>query len=55
MLLHVPILGRWLERRWMPDPIERDAHREVVRARLEAPSAADRPRESAEAEESTGR
>jgi hypothetical protein len=35
MLLHVPILGRWLERRWMPDPIERDRHREVVRARLE--------------------
>jgi hypothetical protein len=41
MLLHVPILGRWLERRWMPDPVERDAHREVVRARLEAPTAAE--------------
>jgi hypothetical protein len=37
-LLRIPILGRYLERRWMPDPVERDAHREVVRERLEAPA-----------------
>jgi len=37
MLLHVPIIGGWVERRWMPDPVERDRHREVVRERLEAP------------------
>jgi hypothetical protein len=36
-LLRVPVLGRWVERRWMPGPAERDAHREVVRERLEAP------------------
>jgi hypothetical protein len=38
-LLRVPLLGRWVERRWMPDPVERDAHRELVRERLEAPIA----------------
>ncbi|MGZ8563246.1 MAG: hypothetical protein ACXWWU_06475 [Candidatus Limnocylindria bacterium] len=43
MLLHVPILGGWVERRWMPDPVERDLHREVVRDRLEAPARADVP------------
>jgi len=37
-LLRVPMLGRWVERRWMPDPVERDAHREIVRERLEAPA-----------------
>jgi hypothetical protein len=37
-LLRIPILGRYLERRWMPDPVERDAHREIVRERLEAPA-----------------
>jgi hypothetical protein len=36
-LLRVPVLGRWVERRWMPDPVERDAHREIVRERLDAP------------------
>jgi hypothetical protein len=36
-LLRVPIVGRWVERRWMPDPVERDAHREIVRERLDAP------------------
>ena len=38
LLLRVPVLGRWVERRWMPDPVERDRHREVVRERLEAPA-----------------
>jgi hypothetical protein len=37
LLLGVPVLGPWVERRWMPDPVERDMHREVVRARLEEP------------------
>jgi len=37
-LLRVPVLGRWVERRWMTDPIERDAHYEIVRERLEAPT-----------------
>jgi hypothetical protein len=37
LLLGIPVLGPWVERRWMPDPVERDMHREVVRARLEAP------------------
>jgi hypothetical protein len=37
-LLRVPVLGRWVERRWMPDPAERDAHREIVRERLDAPT-----------------
>jgi hypothetical protein len=36
-LLRIPILGRYLERRWMPDPVDRDGHREIVRDRLEAP------------------
>jgi hypothetical protein len=43
MLLRVPILGGWVERRWMPDPVERDAHREVVRSRLEAPAMPEPP------------
>lgn len=41
LLLRVPILGGWAERRWMPDPVERDRHREVVRERLETPARAD--------------
>ena len=36
-LLRIPWIGPWVERRWMPDRIERDAHREIVRERLEAP------------------
>lgn len=43
MLLRVPILGGWVERRWMPDPVERERHREVVRDRLEASAKADVP------------
>jgi hypothetical protein len=39
LLLRVPVLGGWVERRWMPDPVERDAHREIVRERLDAPIA----------------
>lgn len=57
MLLRIPILGGWVERRWMPDPAERDAHREVVRARLEpqarpaAPAPPDAPQLSGGAPE----
>jgi hypothetical protein len=36
-LLRFPVIGPWVERRWMPDPVERDTHREVVRARLDGP------------------
>lgn len=43
MLLRVPILGGWVERRWMPDPVERDRHRELVRERLQAPTPSDPP------------
>ena len=53
-LLRVPVIGPWVERRWMPDPIERDAHREVVRGRLEAPAVADAPAEPAETEQLMG-
>ncbi len=39
----------------MPDPVERDQHREVVRARLDAPViAATPPDEVAETKELTG-
>ena len=51
MLLHVPIVGPWVERRWMPDPIERDRHRELVRERLHAPAPSHPPHEAAEVEE----
>jgi hypothetical protein len=50
-LLRVPVLGPYVERRWMPDPVERDAHREVVRARLEAPPRPQPPEGVAGAEE----
>jgi hypothetical protein len=43
LLLRVPILGGWVERRWMPDPVERDAHREAVRSRLESQAKVARP------------
>ena len=36
-LLRIPMLGPWVERRWMPDLIERDAHRDIVRERLNEP------------------
>jgi hypothetical protein len=48
LLLRIPIIGPWVERRWMPDPIERDAHREIVRARLEASAKPEGPADQAE-------
>jgi len=54
-LLRVPVLGRWVERRWMPDPIERDAHREIVRERLAAPSVAPKLTQDAPAEPAAAR
>jgi hypothetical protein len=54
LLLGIPILGPWVERRWMPDPVERDAHREVVRGRLEAPAIPDPPPAPADAKQLTG-
>jgi len=53
LLLRVPTLRRHLERRWMPDPIERDRHREIVRARLEAPATPDPTIDPAETKELT--
>ena len=50
-LLRVPILGGWVERRWMPDPVERDRHREIVRDRLDAPAAPQPPAETNDQEE----
>lgn len=43
MLIRLPLLGDWFERRWMPDPGERDAHRDVVRSRLEPQAKPVRP------------
>ena len=51
MLLRIPIVGGWFERRWMPDPVERDRHREVVRERLEAPAVTHPPHEATGVEE----
>ena len=51
MLLHVPIVGAWVERRWMPDPVERDRHRELVQERLHAPTPSHPPHEATEVEE----
>jgi hypothetical protein len=51
MLLRVPIVGDWVERRWMPDPVERDRHREVVRERLDAPVVSHPPHEATAVEE----
>jgi hypothetical protein len=53
-LLRVPVLGPWVERRWMPDPIERDLHREIVRGRLAAAAAPDPPAAPAETKQLTG-
>jgi hypothetical protein len=38
----------------MPDPVERDAHREVVRARLEEPVITRAPAEPVETKQLTG-
>jgi hypothetical protein len=54
MLLRVPVVGPWVERRWMPDPLERDAHREVVRSRLEPPAKPDPPPAAPDAPQLTG-
>jgi hypothetical protein len=43
LLLHIPVLGRYLERRWMPSAAERDLHRNVVRGRLHRPFTAEAP------------
>ena len=43
----IPILGRILERRWIPDSDDRARHQAVVAARLPAP-AADLPGDTAE-------
>ncbi|MBI2777080.1 MAG: hypothetical protein HYX57_07430 [Chloroflexi bacterium] len=51
MLLRVPVLGGWVERRWMPDPVERDRHRAVVRERLDAPVISHAPADATAAEE----
>jgi hypothetical protein len=54
VLLRVPVVGPWVERRWMPDPVERDRHREIVRERLEAPVIAETPADQAETAQLTG-
>jgi hypothetical protein len=54
VLLRVPVIGPWVERRWMPDPVERDAHREAVRARLEEPVITRAPAEPVETKQLTG-
>ena len=41
VLLRIPVIGPIIERRWMPDPAERDAHQAIVLARLAAPAGAD--------------
>lgn len=51
MLLRVPIVGGWVERRWMPDRDERDRHREIVRDRLDAPAVSHPPHEATAVEE----
>ncbi len=38
----------------MPDPVERDRHREIVRERLEAPVIAETPADQAETAQLTG-
>jgi hypothetical protein len=53
-LLRVPLVGPWAERRWMPDPVERDAHREAVRSRLEAPARPEPPPAPPDAPKLTG-
>ena len=54
LLLRVPVIGHLVERRWMPDPIERDAHREMVHGRLEAPVVADVLADTVEQKQLTG-
>lgn len=54
VLLRVPILGPYVERRWMPDPVERDLHREAVRARLDEPVITKPPAEQVEPKRLTG-
>jgi len=41
VLVRIPIIGRVLERRWMPDSTERDLHQQIVHERLAAPPVAD--------------
>jgi len=38
VLLRLPVIGPVIERRWMTDADERDAHRDLVNARLAAPT-----------------
>ncbi|MDH4334442.1 MAG: hypothetical protein OEW24_04170 [Chloroflexota bacterium] len=54
LLLRIPPLRRWAERRWITDPVERAVHNEVVRGRLEAPAPSGAPAEPADTEHSPG-
>jgi len=54
LLLRVPALRPFVERRWIADPVERAVHDEVVRGRLEAPTPTDAPADPADAEERRG-
>jgi len=51
LLLRVPALRPFVERRWIADPVERAVHDEVVRGRLEAPTPTDAPAEPPDSED----
>jgi len=46
ILVRIPFIGRRIERRWMPDSLERDLHQQIVQKRLHAPLPGDTPPES---------
>jgi len=50
LLLRVPALRPFVERRWIADPVERAVHNDVVRGRLETPPAEDRSSDLPDAE-----
>lgn len=52
LLLRIPPLRRWAERRWITDPVERAVHNEVVRGRLDTAAPSGAPAEPADTEQS---
>jgi len=54
LLLRVPALRRFVERRWITDPVERAVHDDLVRGRLDAPATRDLPADPADTEERRG-
>jgi hypothetical protein len=43
ILVRIPFIGPRIERRWMPNSLERDLHQQIVKRRLRAPLPGDPP------------